>query len=111
MGQAMHPGMENTLPLFSGTPMQVSRRPAEAAVGASASHQQSFASCRLCKDTGRLSNADRQHDCWCAAGVAARAEDREKDCSIREVTLSTVRGSFAGVVSMRGNWVPQDDLT
>ena len=36
MGQAMLPGMENTLPLFSGTPMQVSRKPAETAASASA---------------------------------------------------------------------------
>ena len=111
MNQAMLPGMEDTLPLFTGTPMQARRKNPQPAANVPLEGQQSYANCRLCKDTGRLSNAARQHYCWCAAGVAARAEDREKDCSIREVTLSTVRGSFAGVVSMRGNWVPQDDLT
>ena len=77
MGQAMLPGMENTLPLFSGTPMRVSRKPAETAEGASAAGQRSFATCGLCKDTGRIKNADRRHYCWCAAGVAAREQDRE----------------------------------
>jgi hypothetical protein len=65
--------------------------------------RQSFASCRLCKDTGRLNNADRLHHCWCAAGVAARKEDREHRRSIREVTISTRRENSAGTVSALGS--------
>jgi len=89
--QEMLPGMEETLPLFSGTPMQVTRKAAERAAGASASSQQSFARCRLCKDTGRLNSGDRLHYCWCAAGDAARAEDREKGTPICETAPSTIR--------------------
>jgi hypothetical protein len=111
MGQAMLPGMEDMLPLFSGTPMQVSRKAAVPAAGGSAASQQSFATCGLCRDTGRLNHADRQHYCWCAPGDAAREKDREKGASLREVTLSTGRESFAGAVSIRDDWVPQDDLT
>jgi len=75
--QEMLPGMENTLPLFSGTPQRVTRKDPQPAAEVPAKGQQSFATCRLCKDTGRLNSGDRLHYCWCAAGVAAREEDRE----------------------------------
>jgi hypothetical protein len=109
MDQAMLPGMENTLPLLSGTPMQVTRKGLQPAAELPAQGQQSFASCSLCRDTGRLRDADRLHYCWCAAGVAAREENREKGTSICEVTLSTVRENSAGVVCTQDNWVPEND--
>ena len=73
--QAMLPGMENTLPLFSGTPQRIERKDPAPAANVPVAGQSSYATCRLCKDTGRLRNADRLHYCWCAAGVAAREED------------------------------------
>lgn len=75
--QEMLPGMEDTLPLFSGTPMQVTRKDPQPAANVPVAGQSSYATCRLCKDTGRLNSGDRLRYCWCAAGVAAREEDRE----------------------------------
>ena len=77
MDQAMLPGMENTLPLFSGTPLRVTRKDPPLATELPVRGQQSFATCRLCKDTGRLKTADRDRYCWCKAGQRARdAPDR-----------------------------------
>ena len=76
MDQKMLPGMDNTLPLFSGTPQRIERKDPAPAANVPATDQSSYATCRLCKDTGRLNSGDRLHYCWCAAGVAARKEDR-----------------------------------
>ena len=89
MGQVMLPGMENTLPLFSGTAPRAKHKPLKHAEDVSRD-QASYAECKLCKDTGRLKNADRLFYCWCEAGIAARASDREAGRSIREVTTQTV---------------------
>jgi hypothetical protein len=76
MNQTMLPGMEDTLPLFSGTPQRVTHKDPAPAANVPVAGQSSYATCRLCKDTDRLNSGDRLHYCWCAAGVAAREEDR-----------------------------------
>jgi hypothetical protein len=71
--------------------------------------QQPCAECRLCKDTGRLKSGDRSQTCWCAAGAAARQEDRERGAPIREVTTTATQGAFAGIVGTRPSWVKAGD--
>jgi hypothetical protein len=70
----MLPGTDvECLPLFSGTPQQVTLGNKGGRVDASA--QRSFAQCRFCRDTGRVKNGDRRLYCTCEAGERARKEN------------------------------------
>jgi len=62
--QAMLPGMENALPLFSGTPQRVTRKDPAPATNVPVAGQSSYATCHLCKDTGRLNTGGRMRYCW-----------------------------------------------
>lgn len=65
-------GVES-LPLFSGTPVQVTL-PAAGEVEVVSPDQASFAACRVCMDTGLV--GDKY--CSCAAGVALRLARRQQ---------------------------------
>jgi hypothetical protein len=60
-----------TLPLFSGTAQR-------GGVGVFDPHpavtQETFVTCRFCRDTGRVGEGF----CWCAAGQRARARQSKK---------------------------------
>jgi hypothetical protein len=73
--QPMLPGTDvESLPLFSGTPQQVTLGAKGRRVDTSA--QRSFAPCRFCQDTGRVKSGDRHLYCTCEAGERAREQDR-----------------------------------
>lgn len=109
MNQPMFPGMDDALPLFSGTAIRTIATTAPTGNGVPDPNQSSFAECRVCRDTGRLQHDDRQLYCWCQAGVAARQADREAGTSIHEITAHTVQEAFPGTVTVRPNWVPDTD--
>ena len=56
-----------SLPLFSGTPMQANGSASDSKAG-TGYVQSSFGKCKVCRDTGMVG----KKYCWCEAGVAAR---------------------------------------